>query len=142
MTEIERGREALPGGLSSKTYFDRSRSRDDLVRQRGEEYGRGGRDAVRDTKDTRIRGKEDKPANAGPEKEMHGGGGYRERDNRQGGGNYGGGGGYGGQGGGGQRDRGGDNRGGPRERGGYGGGGGGYGGGGPKVSTVAEGQTS
>jgi len=138
MTEVMRRRDPLPGGLSSKTYFDRSRSRDDLVKQRGEEYGRGGRDAVRDTKDTRIRGKEDTPANAGPEKEMQGG--YRDRDSRQGGGQgYGGGGDR--QGGGGYR--GGDNRGGPRERGGGGGGyGGGFGGGGPKVSTVAEGQTS
>ena len=81
MTEISRGRNEMPGG--HKDYLDRSRSRD-LVVGRGEEYGRRGRDERRDRdqdrdKDPKIRGKEDTPAGAGPEKEMHGGrggGGY------------------------------------------------------------------
>ena len=65
MADIERGRNEMPGG--HRDYLDRSRSRD-LVIGRGEEYGRRGRD-VRES-DPKIRGKDDTPAGAGPEKEM------------------------------------------------------------------------
>ena len=74
MTEIVRGRE-MPGG--HRDYFDRSRSRD-LYSSRGEEYGRGGRDAERRRQDDpKIRGKDDTPvAGAGPDKDMHSKGHY------------------------------------------------------------------
>ena len=79
--EVPRGRDEMPGG--HKSYLDRSRSRD-VVIGRGEEYGRRGRDDRRDhresDRDPKIRGKDDTPAGAGPEKEMQrsggGGGGY------------------------------------------------------------------
>lgn len=123
MTEVlrERGRDV--GGYDR--FHDRSRSRGHVIEPRGEKYGR-----------ENIRG--DKP-NAGPDQDMHrggGGGGYRDRPSDSRGGDRDG---YRDrpQGGGG---RGGDFRGG---RGGYGGGGaGGFQQSGPKVATVAEGQTS
>jgi hypothetical protein len=67
----------MPGG--HRGYFDKSRSRD-IVIGRGEEYGRRGRDERETDRDPKIRGKDDTPAGAGPEKEMQrsggGGGGY------------------------------------------------------------------
>ena len=38
MTDTERGRTAFPGGYS--TFLERSRSRDQIFHNRGEEYGR------------------------------------------------------------------------------------------------------
>ena len=74
MTDIIRGRHEMPGG--HRDYLDRSRSRDNVI-GRGEEYGRRGRDDRRDRdNDPKIRGKEDTPAGAGPEKEMHKSGGH------------------------------------------------------------------
>ena len=102
---------------------------------RGEEYGRRGRDGRRDITretDAKIRGKDDTPTGAGPEAEMEygnqggssnqgGGGGFRDRSDRN---EAGGGRGY--------RDKGnfGDSR---RPQTGFGGG--------AQVSTVAEGGT-
>jgi hypothetical protein len=75
MTDIDilRGRHEMPGG--HRGYFDRSRSRDFII-GRGEEYGRIARDEKREQRgtdrDPKIRGKDDTPAGAGPEKEMYG----------------------------------------------------------------------
>ena len=136
MTTIRSGRETLPGGYDR--YAERSRSRGDLCgEQRGKEYGRCG---ISDAKSGNTRGDARREE---PEGEMHGGkgqyggggyggGGFRDRGNESRGGD-----------GGGYRDRGGQrDRGGERGYGGGGGGGGYAGGSGPKVSTVAEGQSS
>ncbi len=72
--EIPRGRNEMPGG--HKDYLGRSRSRD-IVIGRGEEYGRCKEDKADRRgadRDPKIRGKDDTPAGAGPEKEMHGSG--------------------------------------------------------------------
>lgn len=126
MTEVASGRGRDIGGYDN--YHDRSRSRGQLIEPRGERYGR-----------ETIRG--DKPT-AGPDQEMHrgGGGGYRDRPSDSRGGDRDGGYRDRGPGGGGRGgDRGGDFRGG---RGGYSGGGAGGFQQGPKVATVSEGQTS
>ncbi len=136
-TSSRAGRDSLPGGLDR--YTERSRSRGDLISDRGTDYGRGGNSSrFEDKQKDNTRG--DSRRGEEPEKEMHGKG-------NQGGGGYGGDRGYGG--GGGYRDRGDRNEGGYRDRGGQrdrggdrgygGGGGGGFHSGGPKVSTVAEG---
>ena len=60
--------------LKRRDYLDRSRSREAALVRRGEEYGRSVRVDHRGERDQpKVRGKEDTPAGAGPEKEMHGG---------------------------------------------------------------------
>jgi len=136
MADVYRGRTEDIGGNRGDyrdKYNDRSRSRGDLLADRGEISGRGARDSTRG----------DHPGSmGGPEKEMHGSkgfGGDRSGGYSGGGGNKGGG--YGGNDRGGyrDRDRGGYDRGRGGDRGGHGGGGFLQG---PRVSTVAEGQTS
>lgn len=146
MTEVANSRGREIGGHHSgyDKYHDRSSSRGVLLQDnRGERYGRANEDITRGGREDRhIRG--DKKDGAGPETEMHGGGGHRGyRDD----------GGYSGRhegGGGGYRDRGAGGRGfdqhGGRGGGGRGGGagygGGGGFGGGSRVASVAEGQVS
>ena len=143
MSTVSRAaRDSLPGGLNR--YTERSRSRGDIIEDRGRNYGRRGENSSRFQNREKDNTRGDTRRGEEPEKEMQGGKG------QHGGGGYGGDRGYGG--GGGYRDRGDRNDGGYRDRGGHrdrggdrgygGGGGGGFHNSGAKVSTVNEGQNS
>ena len=81
MTEVARGRMREPGGFDH--YRERTESRGANIVPRGEKYGRGA--DILPGKENRDHIKGDKPTGAGPDKDMHRGGGggsqggYRDR---------------------------------------------------------------